>query len=255
MIDLLNAASYYDPGFDYGTGAGLSFGAIFGLIFGIFLIPALIVYALFSVFYMFLFDKAGVQGKWRAWIPVYREMIFLKLGDVNPWLIFFFIGGLVLTWAFVGYLGVLAYTVFNLLAVVRISQKAKGEAGWVALYAGFPGIGSLIWLGIMAFSKTQAWDNTVAPSKWSRSGFLSDSTQWSGVPSSAAPAAQPDYTAGYAQPGYPAQPGYAAPAAPAAPQPPTYPAAPQAPQTPPTAPEAPQADGTDPLEPPRPPQA
>ena len=34
---------------------------------------------------MKIFEKAGVQGRWRAWVPVYNIMIFVKLGDLKPW--------------------------------------------------------------------------------------------------------------------------------------------------------------------------
>ena len=33
---------------------------------------------------MRIFEKAGVQGKWRAWVPVYNTLMLAKLGDLNP---------------------------------------------------------------------------------------------------------------------------------------------------------------------------
>ena len=42
-------------------------------------------YVLTAFFFMKIFDKAGVQGKWRAWVPIYNTLIFVKLGDLNPW--------------------------------------------------------------------------------------------------------------------------------------------------------------------------
>ena len=33
-----------------------------------------------------------MQGKWRAWVPVYKSMVFSKLGDLSPWLILIAIG-------------------------------------------------------------------------------------------------------------------------------------------------------------------
>ena len=44
-------------------------------------------YVLGSWFLMKIFDKAGVQGRWRAWVPVYNTDDLLKLGDLNPWLV------------------------------------------------------------------------------------------------------------------------------------------------------------------------
>ncbi len=40
-----------------------------------------------SFLYMKIFEKAGVQGKWRAWVPVYNGLIAAKLGDVSPWVV------------------------------------------------------------------------------------------------------------------------------------------------------------------------
>ena len=42
---------------------------------------------------MKIFDKAGVQGRWRAWVPVYNTLIFVKLGDLNPWWLLVLWGG------------------------------------------------------------------------------------------------------------------------------------------------------------------
>lgn len=42
-------------------------------------------YVVGSWFLMKIFDKAGVQGRWRAWVPVYNMLVFAKLGDLNPW--------------------------------------------------------------------------------------------------------------------------------------------------------------------------
>ena len=42
-------------------------------------------YIISSFFLMKIFEKAGVQGKWRAWVPMYNTMIFVKLGDLSPW--------------------------------------------------------------------------------------------------------------------------------------------------------------------------
>ena len=74
---------------DYYDGAGL---ALFGVLFFILTIFALAGYVLGSWFLMKIFDKAGVQGRWRAWVPVYNTMVFAKLGDLNPWLILIAIG-------------------------------------------------------------------------------------------------------------------------------------------------------------------
>ena len=77
---------------DYYGYDGLSGGALVALILVYTILP-LAIYALYSWFYMKIFEKAGVQGKWRAWVPVYSTMIFYKLGDLSPWLVLYLIGG------------------------------------------------------------------------------------------------------------------------------------------------------------------
>ena len=77
---------------DYYGYDGLSGGALVALILVYTILP-LAIYALYSWFYMKIFEKAGVQGKWRAWVPVYSTMIFYKLGDLSPGLVLYLIGG------------------------------------------------------------------------------------------------------------------------------------------------------------------
>ncbi len=81
---------------DYGAGFALAWIFIF---LPIILIFALAGYVLTSWFLMKIFEKAGVQGKWRAWVPLYNTLIFAKLGDLNPWwLLILWGGGIVLSW-------------------------------------------------------------------------------------------------------------------------------------------------------------
>lgn len=245
---------------DYGTlGAGslLAFAAVIGVIS---LILSLGIYVIGSIFFMKIFDKAGVQGKWRAWVPIYNLMVFAKLGDLSPWLVLIGIGaGLVLSWIpVIGPLFGIATFVVLVLAAWRVGLKLQKGAGWVVLYAAGAltgGITTLIWLGINAFDQSR-WNPAIAPAPWGGNGFMGDRTVWDGIPSqpSAAPAA-PGYGAPYGQPqgygqpqapgyGQPAQPGYGAPAAPGAPVPPPAPgygapAAPPAPPAPPVPPAPP----------------
>ncbi|MEJ1921462.1 large exoprotein [Microbacterium sp. KHB019] len=255
--------SYYDDG-----------GAFAFLAFLLLIVPiiALVIYVISSLFLMNIFEKAGVQGKWRAWIPVYNSMIFLKLGDMSPWLILYAAGAsILLSWLpVIGQLLGLASFVLMVLAAYRVGLKLNKGAGFVVLYAlGIltAGITTLVWLGINAFDKSR-WNAQIAPAQWAGNGFFGDRTVWDGVPvqpsAAAAPGAAPGYGApqGYQQPGgYPQQapgyqpptpgyqqPGYQPPAAPqtppAAPQ--TPPAAPGAPTPPPSAPAAPPAAPTTP---------
>lgn len=248
--------SYYDSGY-----LAVVFGiVIFSVIIG------LAGYVLGSLFLMKIFDKAGVEGKWRAWVPVYNAMIFFKLGDLSPWLVLYGIAGAaLLSWIGIGYAFSLALGVFSAIAAWRIGLKLQKDAVWVVLYVFL----SIVWLGINAFDKSR-WNPNIQPASWASNGFLGDRTVWNGVPvQPAAAAPQPGYGApqGYAppaQPGYapPAQPGYAPPAGPAAPAtgapvppvPPTTPPAP--PAAPPAAPSAPPAGPpAPPAAPPAPPAA
>jgi hypothetical protein len=247
--------SYY---YDTGATAFLGIVILFSFIF------AIAGYVLTSLFLMKIFEKAGVQGKWRAWVPVYNSMIFLKLGDLSPWLILYGVGAsLLLGWIpFIGQLVILAAAVLMVLAAYRVGQKLQKEGAWVVLYIFL----SIVWLGIMAFDKSR-WNPQIPPAPWAGNAFFGDRTTWDGIPvqpsAQAAPGAAPGYGAapqgyappqGYQQPapGYqqPA-PGYQPPTAPATP-----PAAPASPVTPPPAPSnPPAAPSTPPAAPTTPPAA
>jgi len=265
---------------DYGYVPGWFLGAYLGVFFLI----AVAAYVLSAIFYMKLFEKAGVRDKWRAWVPVYNSMIFLKLGDFSPWLAL----GVFLTWIpFLGWIVSIGVGLVFIFAAYRIGLKLQKEGAWVVLYIFL----SIVWLGIMAFDKSR-WNTQVPPAGWASNGFLGDRTVWNDIPQqtvAAAPGAFPGYgqapqgygqapqgyaapQQGYGQPGYPqqpaqpgypqqpaqpgypqAQPGYQPPAAPGY-QPP---AAPAAPVTPPPAapPAAPAAPESTPDVPPAPPAA
>ena len=231
--------------------------ALAGVYFVIFLF-AIAFYVVASIFMMKIFEKAGVQGKWRAWVPVYNTLIFAKLGDISPWVILVLFGVSLIP--FLNFLTGIGLAIVLALAAWRIGLKLQKDAVWVVLYV----LLSIVWLGINAFDKSR-WNTNIAPAPWAGNSLMADSTVWQGIPvQPSAAAAQPGYGAapqgyappapqGYAppaQPGYapPAQPGYAAPSAPATgapsvpPVPPTTPPAPPAaPPAPPTTPPAPPA--------------
>lgn len=250
----------------YDTGAL----AIFGILIVLGLIFAAAGYVLSSLFLMKIFEKAGVEGKWRAWIPVYNAMILAKLGDVSPWVMLGAIAINVIP--FLNYISWIAYVAVIVIVAWRVGLKLQKDAVWILLGL-IPGVGALIWLGINAFDKSR-WNPNIVSAPWANNGFLGDNTVWQGIPVQPRPAAPgaAGYGAapqGYAPPapqGYapPAQPGYAPPAGPAAPAtgapvppvPPTTPPAPPAappttPPAPPTAPPAaPPAPPSDPTQPP-----
>ncbi|WP_422212735.1 large exoprotein [Microbacterium sp.] len=248
----------YDDGSGY-IGLLIAYGFVMFIV-------GIAVYVLTSLFLMKIFQKAGVQGAWRAWVPVYNSMVMFKLGDLSPWLVLYGIGGaILLSWIGIGVVFSLALAVLSALAAWRIGLKLQKDAVWVVLYV----LLSIVWLGINAFDKSR-WNANVAPAPWAGNAFLGDRTVWDGVPtqpSAVAGPAQPGYGAapqGYAppaQPGYaaPAQPGYTPPAAPSAPAtgaPSVPPVPPTTPQAPPAAPPAPPATPpAPPTTPPAPPAA
>jgi hypothetical protein len=239
-------------------GSGLAFLAAAALFWTIFAIGF---YILSSIFLMKIFEKAGVQGKWRAWVPIYNYMVFSKLGDLSPWLILIAIGAsILLSWIpLIGWVVGLLPLVVTLLAAWRVGLKLQKEAVWLILYFFL----SIVWLGILAFDKSR-WNTAIPPAPWAGNGFLADRTVWAGIPSQAPAGGYPvaQSTAGAYPPpaGYEPPTGYAPPPAAAAPpasaptaappaappaaappatesQPPTTPPAP--PTTPPTSPPAP----------------
>ncbi len=249
--------------YDYTDG---TFVALFAAAAVFWFIFAIGFYILSSIFLMKIFDKAGVQGRWRAWVPVYNYMVFSKLGDLSPWLILIAIGAsIVLSWIpVIGWVVALLPLVVTLLAAWRVGLKLQKEAVWLILYFFL----SIVWLGILAFDKSR-WNTAIPAAPWANNGFLADRTTWAGIPSQVpaggypagsvtqapAPGAYPP-PAGYQPPpppagseppappaGYTPPPAAAPPAAaPSTPEPPTTPpAAPEPPTAPPQAPEEPKA--------------
>ncbi|MGP3535303.1 large exoprotein [Microbacterium sp. RD1] len=234
----------------YGAAGLLAFFAIFAFVF---FFIFLIYYVVSSFFFMKLFEKAGVEGKWRAWVPVYREMIFVKLGDLNPWWLLVLVGAaFVLNWipylgTVLGWILYVAMAVYTLMAAYRVQTKLGKETAWIIL-AIFLWI---VWLGIVAFDRSR-WNSNIPRAPWADS-FLADNTVWQGVPVQSAAGGYAPPPAGAYPPaggGYPPAPtgGYPAPGG--ATPPPAPPAAP--PAQPPAAPPAPPA-GQPPVDPPAPP--
>lgn len=231
-----------------GNGAGALIAWL--LLAPFFLLLAVAGYVIGSWFLMKVFDKAGVQGRWRAWVPVYNTLIFVKLGDLNPWWLLTLWGGtIVLGWVPVlGTIIGIATFVYTILAAWRVGLKLQKEAVWLILYFFLP----IVWLGILAFDRSR-WNDAIPPAPWA-GNFLADKTVWSGVPvqsSAGGYAANPATTPGYGAPAaYEPPAGYSAPPAPPAgysapPAPPAGYSAPPAPPAgytaPPAAPAAPPA--------------
>ncbi len=241
---------YYD-----GASAGLFIFLVF-----FWFIFAIAAYVISSWFLMKIFDKAGVEGKWRAWVPIYNTLIFVKLGDLNPWWLLILWGGaIVLGWVpFLGQLIGIAAFVYTLLAAWRVGLKLQKEAVWLILYFFL----AIVWLGINAFDKSR-WNTAIQAAPWA-GNFLADNTTWAGVPAQAPAGGYPANPAMQAPPapGYQPPAGQTPPPPPAGytppPAPPAAPAAaPEPPVTPPPAaepPAAPEPPSTEPPSAPEPPK-
>lgn len=156
---------------------------VYGSFIGGFFVFALLAYAVTAFFLMKIFEKAGVQDSWRAWVPVYNYMIFFKLGDLSPWLVLYGLGGaILLSWIGIGFIFSIALYVFSALAAYRIGMKFGKESTWVILYVFL----AIVWMGILAFDKAR-WNPNIPPAGWADNAFLADRTQWEGVPGGAAP--------------------------------------------------------------------
>lgn len=113
------------------------------------IIVGVLVYAITAFFMSKLFAKAGVQGTWRAWVPVYNFMVFFKLGDLSPWLVLYCFGGsILLSWIGIGFIFSLALFVGGGVAAYRIGMKLGKETGFVAFWLISP-----VWLGIVAYGR------------------------------------------------------------------------------------------------------
>jgi hypothetical protein len=223
---------------DDSSGGAAAAVAFFLILIPLFLFLALVGYVISSFFLMKIFEKAGVQGKWRAWVPVYNTLVFAKLGDFSPWVMLgaFVAGGILGNIPVLGFIFALLPLAALVMAGWRVGAKLNKE--WYYLLLWILGIGIYIWYGILAFTKDR-WNPNIAPSPWAGS-FLADKTVWDGVP--VQPSNGPVTGSGYAAPAPGAYPpaGYDAPAPGAYPPPAgTVPPAPPTGTVPP-APPAPQ---------------
>ncbi|WP_150951973.1 large exoprotein [Microbacterium testaceum] len=208
--------SYY-----YDDGSGVAALAFLLVLVPILLILALAAYVISSFLYMKIFEKAGVQGKWRAWVPVYNGLVAAKLGDVSPWvvLIVAVASSVLSNIPIIGPVFSLAIIAVAVMYSWRIGLKLGKDWPLLLLWL-IPGIGALIWLAIVAFSNNR-WNPAIAPAPWANT-FLADKTVWNGIP------VQPSQPVagnggGYAGPGYgapPAQQPYSPPATGTTPPPP-----------------------------------
>lgn len=219
----------------YDDGSGFAAFAFFLVLLPVLLLIAAAGYVIGAFLLMKVFEKAGVQGKWRAWVPVYNVLIAAKLGDLSPWV---YLGALVISSVLVnvpvigwliGLVGVAAAVMFG----YRLGLKFGKEWPYLLLWL-IPGVGYFIWLGILAFGSSP-WNPNIPPAPWANT-FLADKTVWNGVPVQPGQQVQAPPTggygsasAGYAPPAQPYAPPQAPPAGGATPPPPAPPAGPTPP--------------------------
>jgi hypothetical protein len=171
----------------YGSSAGLlaAYAGIF--VFGLIVFVA--IYVLSAIFLKKIFEKAGVANPNVAWIPVYNYLLFIKLGDVNPFLYLIAIGASVLLGSIpvIGQIVGLASLAIFVAASYRINLKLQKDPVPFTIFAALL---SIIWLGVIAFGKEQ-WNTAsrplagVAPvpaPQWAHIAFFMDQTTWGGVP-------------------------------------------------------------------------
>jgi len=178
----------------YDDGSGAALLAFILLFIPLVIIFGLIGYVITAFLLMRIFDKAGVRGKWRAWVPIYNWLIFAKLGDFNPWwTLGVVVGASVLSGVPVlGWILLLVQFVMYVVISWRVGVKLNKEWYYLLLWL-IPGLGLLIWLAILAFDSSR-WTTAVRPAPWANS-FLADKTRWDGIPDqqggTAAPGAYP----------------------------------------------------------------
>lgn len=156
------------------------YSGFWGAFIGAFLFTFIIGIAFYVVTCIFLnkiFEKAGVEGTWRAWVPIYNYMVFMKLGDMSPWLVLYGLAGtILLSWIGIGFIFSLALFVAGGFAASRIGMKLGQDPNLVWAW-----IIPLIWMIIMGNKKTR-WNLDVPPASWAGNAFLADNTVWDGVP-------------------------------------------------------------------------
>lgn len=124
------------------------------------------VYVWSSFALMGLYKKVGHPHRWAAWVPFYRDFVFLEVGGQAGWWIFlgiaasgtstlgadqfgprWFIGNVI------GFALTAAWVVFWVLAVVNINKSlGKHPVGFTIFAVLLP----LIWLSVIAWDRSTA---------------------------------------------------------------------------------------------------
>ena len=163
---------YYDGGDYYSSNVSpaetAGFLAFIAAYIGFILIISIGVYVLTSIAKMKLFKKAGLPG-WKAWVPFYRNWLFLELGGYNGALIFL---------AFVPFFGVIALFVAMCLAANEISKKLNKSDIFILFPLGVitGGITTIIWYCIAGFGKS-TWNDSLGKESLAKGTILGYATE------------------------------------------------------------------------------
>ncbi|MDQ1173254.1 hypothetical protein QE430_001561 [Microbacterium testaceum] len=162
-------------------GSGLAALAFLVVLLPILLLSILAGYLISSFFLMKVFEKAGVEGKWRAWVPIYNVLVAAKLGDLSPWayLVAAVVSGVLSNIPVIGFIFGLVALAAAVMFGWRLGLKFGKDWPLLLLWL-IPGVGFLIWLGILAFGSAR-WNPNIPPAPWANT-ILADKTVWNGVP-------------------------------------------------------------------------
>ena len=151
--------NYYSPSSDAAIG-----------ILAIFMIAILIVgalYAISSFLTMRIFKKAGLPA-WKAWVPIYKNWIFLELGGYPGWIALLLVlsGGSFGISTDIGSLASLVALIVSAMAAFEISKKVGKKDLFVLYPLGIISLGitTLIWYIIVGSKDTFWQDNLGKPS-------------------------------------------------------------------------------------------
>lgn len=161
---------------DYGTTSGAE-AALVGIVYLFIFLFSIAGYVISAFLLMRIFDKAGVQGKWRAWVPIYNYMVFAKLGDLSPWVILALVVAAAIP--ILNFLAGIAIVVALIMVSYRVNAKFGREWPILLLFILGP-LGQWIFLAILAFGNNP-WNPAIRPAPWANS-FLADKTVWNGIP-------------------------------------------------------------------------
>jgi hypothetical protein len=131
----------------YNTDSYYALGLLYGLIVTVYLVFLLGFYALNAWFLSLVFRKVGIK-RWKAWVPVYNNWVFLELGGQQGWLAIL---------SLIPIASIVA-VVFMCIAAYNVGLAFAKEGAWVVLYFFLP----WLWLAITGFDSSR-WEPSRSP--------------------------------------------------------------------------------------------